>query len=471
MTYKCIFISLFISLNFFFSNSFFGQTASFQELDSKAKKFLDEKNYEKAYDLYSELLVYYPSDPKVNYGYGVSGVQTGRYNQKVRDALQIAMNASQSKDACFYLGKAFHANEAWDEAQKFYTQFERLASKRMRKRFYTQKMIDLCKQKKNPFKNDMIDDIDTKNKSTYLVNEQLPSQILPDDSDKIISKINTRDFSIPASLESQKFNFRIDDQRTYTHLSNFETEEGRTEFTKGWFTQMEIDSIENSLENKRKTYESEEDPYQKELLASKIISLEKESDFLQNKKQNHFQRALNTERHFWSPQTKLETKSTYTNSNISSPIKEEKKAEKILSESKDNAPASGYVFKPIKSLSESINNSSTETVSPSLEKEELLNESEEFELMTPKVVYKVQIGAFKETLSPDKLDALERKYPEEIFGVYNHKGFFCITIGEKTSYQEAVELLQKYQEEGYALFIVAFKNSKRIPIKEAIAMN
>ena len=573
----CIFFSLFISINLTLFSSANGQTSSFQELDNKAKRNLEDKNYEKAFDLYAELMVYYPSDPAINYGYGVAGVQSGRYDQKVRDALLLAIENTQPNDAYLYMGKAYHANEAWYDAREFYAQFEKVASKRIRKRYYTEKLIDLCEQQKNPFKSIQA----TNDETAILAVENLPSQTLNKEDDKIIATNNTKDFSIPSSLEKQKIAFRIDDQRIYSSLSNFETEEGKTEFVKGWITQMLIDSLDKSLEINRKSFESEEDVYQKELLASKIISLEKESDLLQNKKQNYYKRALESEQKFWIPKNNPETNATISEAIVSSAIPSPEIASASKTENEDVKNATKQteeeattVVKTVKEAeiiadtttikenetvatdtNKTIENATPDIIIPTtLErdqedgkidpdeklaviaetKEEQITENktelsdalttkkenipqkltlnkkistpvvipalqtsitkykpgnqlkttssspkkdmetafaDEIDFKIPNIIYKIQIGAFKETLTPEELAILEQKYPEEIFGVYNHNGYFCITIGEETNYQEALNILKKYQDKGYQLFIVAFNNSNRISIKEAIKMN
>ena len=103
------------------------------------------------------------------------------------------------------------------------------------------------------------------------------------------------------------------------------------------------------------------------------------------------------------------------------------------------------------------------------EKKEYTNEETE----KTQVVFKVQIGAYKSELPQtaktlyDKISTLRKieKYTDE-------RGITIYTIGEMTDFEKAKKLQEQIRQESIKdAFIVAFKQGKRISLKEALEIN
>jgi len=82
------------------------------------------------------------------------------------------------------------------------------------------------------------------------------------------------------------------------------------------------------------------------------------------------------------------------------------------------------------------------------------------------LLFKVQIGAFRHTISGDKFKGVK-----PLSGETTDKGFIRYTAGMFTQFESADKAKRDIQAVGFKdAFVVAFMNGKRIPINEALAV-
>jgi hypothetical protein len=96
-------------------------------------------------------------------------------------------------------------------------------------------------------------------------------------------------------------------------------------------------------------------------------------------------------------------------------------------------------------------------------------ESVEEPVVIEQVTYKVQIGAYSKGL-PDYIDRLYKKLSvlRRIDHYTDERGIVVYTVGELTSFDDAVKLQNQIRQEGVNdAFVVAYLNNKRISLNEA----
>ena len=107
--------------------------------------------------------------------------------------------------------------------------------------------------------------------------------------------------------------------------------------------------------------------------------------------------------------------------------------------------------------------STVEALSPETE-----NEASAVETVAPGVSFKIQLIAVSKEpgLNPADFSGLSPLSSEK------HQTVYRVLYGDTNSYEEAKRLQAKATEKGYkSAYIVAYKEGKRIPIKEAVSLN
>ncbi|MEI6816985.1 MAG: hypothetical protein WCL14_10275 [Bacteroidota bacterium] len=122
---------LLISFTILFSNGIKAQNdfITQKELLKKAEKLFDVRDYVKATPLFSQLLSNYPKDPNYNFKYGVCILYTNKDRSKcLKYLLTSAKNPKTTNDVYYYLGKAYHQNQRYDEAISSFETYKKKAS-------------------------------------------------------------------------------------------------------------------------------------------------------------------------------------------------------------------------------------------------------------------------------------------------------------------------------------------------------
>ena len=101
-----------------------------EELIKSAEKYFDDKNYEKAFPLFSQIVSNRPDNSHYNYCLGVCIMKAGTDKAEAIRFLDIATKSPQNPaDAWLYLGNAYHFSYRYDEAISAYESYKTVAGK------------------------------------------------------------------------------------------------------------------------------------------------------------------------------------------------------------------------------------------------------------------------------------------------------------------------------------------------------
>jgi tetratricopeptide (TPR) repeat protein len=116
-------LMLFLSI----STGIFAQAGykSEEELIKSAERFFSEKNYERAFPLYSQIVSNRPDNSYYNYCLGVCIMKAGTDKAEAIRFLDIATKSPQNpSDSWLYLGNAYHQSYRYEEAIAAYENFK-----------------------------------------------------------------------------------------------------------------------------------------------------------------------------------------------------------------------------------------------------------------------------------------------------------------------------------------------------------
>ncbi len=94
----------------------------------QALEVFKNKDYKQAQEAYEYLLIKYDREPKYNYYYGICLLQNNQDIGQAVKRLKYAALKGVSRDAYYYLGRAYQLNYEFDEAIKQYDRFLKYAS-------------------------------------------------------------------------------------------------------------------------------------------------------------------------------------------------------------------------------------------------------------------------------------------------------------------------------------------------------
>jgi hypothetical protein len=139
-----------------FSCHVYSQSSSTMgDIKKQADKQFEDEQYSEAYKLYSQLVANYPKDPVYNYRLGVCMIFSEPDKKKCISYLKFAVSnpVDDTKEARFYLGKAYHVNYLFDEAIKNYDEFKKTASSSQLKKLKVDHEIKACANGKHLLSN------------------------------------------------------------------------------------------------------------------------------------------------------------------------------------------------------------------------------------------------------------------------------------------------------------------------------
>ncbi len=154
MKYKFHILSLAISLAL--SVSVMAQTGYESETDLKkqAEQFWEEKDFSGALPLYSQLLSLYPKDPDYNYKFGSCMLHVEEdKSASLRYLEYAASRPNVNPEALFYLGKGYHLNYRFIEAQEKYLNFKEKGNAKEVEKLKVDQHIKMCKSGLNLLSN------------------------------------------------------------------------------------------------------------------------------------------------------------------------------------------------------------------------------------------------------------------------------------------------------------------------------
>ena len=431
---KCLALIVVSSLYVLFPNQLLSQEIIGNE--SLAIEYFNEKNYEKALPIFTQLINKSPGNAMYNYYYGVSLLKNNRFETAAKEALLNAAVDKTPSNSNFYLGNYFHALENWSEAIDFYKRYN--GSNKERRELEYDKYFNMCLKRINPFR---VDKGDTKD-------------IFVDTIKVPVAKPDEKNFPIPDSLRVEWFNFQINSQLTYHSIYDFRSEAAKILFTKAWIATGKNDSIVKNTDILRKAHEETHNVSTRIVLVQRIVDAEQQSYQLLRDRETYFEQARVKESGYW------EKTGADAMANFITEISEREKvrAEKLLNEKPKVEIQEAEVQVP-----KLANDSLTLDKQPVIEK--YASDTRD------NIVFKVQIGSF---LNGKLTPAFKTRYAKlskfrTIDKYTDSKKYVVYTIGNFTNYKDASLLKNQLILEGAkGSFLAAFKNGIRVPVNSIV---
>ena len=139
---------LIVSLTIFNLQSIRGQNPDKNKLYEEAMQSFNSKDYAGAFTDFQQLLNMYPKEPEYQYYSGICLLRMNRQLDKAIAYLAFAASKNATKDAYYYLGRAYHLNYQFDDAVNAYKSFERTAPGRVKRKFNTDHLIEMAENGK-----------------------------------------------------------------------------------------------------------------------------------------------------------------------------------------------------------------------------------------------------------------------------------------------------------------------------------
>ncbi len=426
------FLFLFLCLSF---NPARGQQAVGKE--TLGIDYFQQGNYEKALPVFAKLAQSYPDNAMYNYYYGVCLIKNNIFETAAKEALLNSVVDKTPANSNFYLGNYFHALGEWQEASDFYERYAKLGSKQEKKSLRFDYYVDLCQQKKNPFKPQQAAD----------------KTLFGDTLLKPPPQIDEKIFPVPDALKKARFNFQVDDIMAYHTIDDFKSEASKVLFTKAWICTGKNDSLVTLTDSLRKEHDRIARVETRLGLVQQIVDCEQKSYQLMRDREKFLDQSRVKESAFWEKEGKKAAQAYHQA--ISD-------RENKLNEEKKNA------VKPEIELT--VPESATDTVpNPDIARVQAVAKTTRVE----NLLFKVQIGAFKNGVltqafksSYAKISKLRKtdKYTDA-------KKYVIYTVGNFSVYTDAAKMKDQLIREGMkGAFVVAYLNGERIPVAEAIKL-
>jgi hypothetical protein len=124
------------------------QEGSKDELKTRGTKYFLDGDYEKAMSDFKTLHDLYPKDPEISYFLGRSYLHCFQQSDEAAKLLKFAATRNYGEDAYFFLGRAYHLNYQFDEADMAYSTFKKTAKTRFLKEYEVDYWIEANKNAK-----------------------------------------------------------------------------------------------------------------------------------------------------------------------------------------------------------------------------------------------------------------------------------------------------------------------------------
>lgn len=440
-------------LLFVVSFSFFGETALAQnDPELIAKNLVENGEYGKAIPYFEDLVRLYPKDKVLNYYLGMCLAETDQFSTQTKKALETSLGDNTPIKSLYYLGECFHAEGDFDQAMKYYQQFDDEARNRDKRGTRLDELMEQCRQKINPFPQPVSKEEPRPEKELPEPVTESTNDIVMDtikitpakpaiDSTKIVTE---KKLEIPESLKDTVINFQVNSSIKYLKASQFRNPESLDAFIRAWQGEQELQGVLEKANRLRATYDSAYAD-QKASIADQILKLEKEQYKKHQRINQNYAQSRAVENQYWQQADPGSVKAfTDRIQFMEDSIRQAKEAARIKKLEAE---------KPLV-----LPDSLAKTLAPQ-------------EPITPDndVTYKIQIGAYSKT-PPDWVQRLFKKLSviRKIDQYTDDRGVTVYTVGELKSYQDALQMQSQVRLEGVKdAFIAAYKNGERIPVKEA----
>lgn len=398
-----------------------------------AKDLVENEQFAKALPYFQDLVNLYPQDKELNYYLGMCLVETEQFTPQAKEALQISLGKDTPPKSFYYLGQCFHAENNFAQALDYYNQFDDKARSRVKRTTELERMIEFCEQEINPF-------------PAPRQLEKKPETIEEESAEETgtIATEKPKDIEIPKGLKDSLINFQINSSIKYLKIDQFHNASSLQAYIQAWQAEQELNELLEKTNKLREEY-NEAFAEDKETIASRILSLEKEA-YQRNQtiNQNYFE-ARQNENAFWN-EASPKTIQAFTNkiNAMEDSIWQAREAKRI----KDMEAR-----KPV--------------ILPDSLVKNLLPEKPVTE--DKGIIYKIQIGAYSKA-PPGWVQDLFKKLRviRRIDQYTDENGVTVYTVGELKSYKDALQMQSQVRTEGVKdAFVAAYKNGERISVNEA----
>lgn len=415
-----------ILLLFICVNSFFAQNA-FAQNDPEviAKEYFELEQFEEALPHFKDLVHLYPKDQMLNYYYAACLVETEIFTPETITTIQNAIGEETPAKIFYYHAQVFHADNDFQKALSFYVRFLDEAKRKTTKNTRVDELIELCKQNINPF----------------LTDEE--PEVVEEIKEKPVEEIK-KAFEIPSNLKDSIIHFQLTPTIRYLKIDQFKNEASAHAFVKGWLIEQNRTKALQKTNLLREEYSKATEDEKLELV-DQILQLEKETYTLNIYVEQFYQEARQKEISFWDNANPEEISEFQRKISILE--------DSIASATEERIANETNVVVPIELPEENVNVEVQETAQQNLHK----------------VVYKIQIGAYRKS-PPQWVQSLYKKLSviRRIDNYKDEKGVTVYTVGELSSYNDALQMQAQVRQEGVKdAFVAAYKNGERIPVKEA----
>ena len=379
--------------------------------------YFQQGNFEKALPIFAKLAQSYPDNAMYNYYYGVSLIKNNIFETAAKEALLNSVVDKTPVNSNFYLAIYFHALGQWEEAKDFYDRYAKVGSRQEKKSLQYDYYVGLCETKTNPFKPRKLAD----------------SGLFGDSILKPPPKIDEKIFPIPDALKKSSFNFQVNELLAYHSIGDFRSEASKILFTKAWMCTGKNDSILALTDSLRKQHDRISRVDTRLGLVQQIVDCEQKSFQLMRDREKYLEQSRVKESSFWDREG---TKAAIAY-NVTILDRENK-----LIESKKKAE------KPLAALPEPEVKKDSVKVEP--EKIVVPIETSEKNTLTENLIYKVQIGSFKNgaITSSFKMAYAKINKLRKIDRYTDERKYTMFTVGNFSNIQDASRMKEQLIREG-----------------------
>ena len=398
--------------------------------------YFQQGDFERALPVFAKLAQSYPDNAMYNYYYGVCLIKNNIFETAAKEALLNSVVDKTPANANFYLGNYFQALGQWQEAKDFYDRYDKIGSKQEKKSLRFDYYVNLCEQKQNPF---------TPKKAT-------DTSLFGDANLKPPPQIDEKIFPIPEALKKAWFNFQVNEELAYHSIDDFRSEASKILFTKAWMCTGKNDSLVALTDSLRKEHDKIARVDTRLGMVQQIVDCEQKSYQLMRDREKLLDQSRVKESAYWEKagEKAAAEYSATIQLRENKLIESRKTAEKIV----QTTPA-------IETNKDSIPIEQVKIIAPP--------PAVTKNTQTDAIVYKVQIGAFKNGIMSSAFKQSYAKISKlrKIDKFTDEKKYAIYTIGSFTNPTDASRMKDQLVREGMKASIVAtFDKETGRPVKQ-----
>jgi tetratricopeptide (TPR) repeat protein len=322
---------------------------------NKAIELFHAGRFEEALPIFKKLSDAYPSDYLLKYFTGASMAETGLYSKETEMNLLLAGTRDVPAKVFYYLARYYHSREDWDSALRFYNRFINNSQPAEVKELRIDDLTELAYDHVNPFLSSGVKiperqesaAPDTAEDTSDLIvvepvaeeaevpapeppavtvpelpvpvvtepndslsglatgNDSVQTEMLPPATDSSavaeVSRPAPPAISLPPHAHRTRFiRFQVNPQVTYLTDDMFQVEEAKKAWTSASEKEEELSRLLDTLAELRSRYQQALSTADRELLATRIIAMERQTLIQKAETEQLFQNARYLEQQWWT---------------------------------------------------------------------------------------------------------------------------------------------------------------------------